>query len=107
MAYFKWFLFLLIGVPFELFAKLLSPVLACFVQDDGCFRSGSGCSRRPTTLVMVTASTNCVGLVTVSFGHGCAVARGSSGIRLTDLTTLCSVSTTSLVICGGLKAIRK
>nr|DAE24814.1 MAG TPA: hypothetical protein [Myoviridae sp. cteBs22] len=27
MAYFKWFLFLLIGVPFELFAKLLSPVL--------------------------------------------------------------------------------
>lgn len=35
MAYFKWFLFLLIGVPFELFAKLMSPVLACFVQDDG------------------------------------------------------------------------
>lgn len=28
MAYFKWFLFLLIGVPFELSAKLLSPVLA-------------------------------------------------------------------------------
>ncbi len=35
MAYFKWFLFLLIGVPFELFAKVISPILACFVQEDG------------------------------------------------------------------------
>lgn len=35
MAYFKWALLLLIGVPFELFAKFLSPVLACFVDDRG------------------------------------------------------------------------
>ena len=35
MAYLKWFLYLLIGVPFELFAKLLSSLLAYFVQDDG------------------------------------------------------------------------
>lgn len=35
MVYLKWFLFLLVGVPFELFAKVLSPILACFVQEDG------------------------------------------------------------------------
>lgn len=35
MVYLKWILFLLIGVPFELFAKVLSPVLACFVGEDG------------------------------------------------------------------------
>ena len=35
MMYLKWFLFLLVGVPFELLAKLLSPILASFVGDDG------------------------------------------------------------------------
>lgn len=35
MVYLKWFLFLLIGVPFELFAKLISPILAFFVQENG------------------------------------------------------------------------
>jgi hypothetical protein len=35
MAYVKWFFLLIIGIPFELFAKVLSPVLACFVQANG------------------------------------------------------------------------
>lgn len=35
MVYLKWFLLLLVGVPFELFAKILSPLLACFVDEDG------------------------------------------------------------------------
>ena len=35
MAYLKWFLLLFIGIPFELFAKLLSPILAFFVNEEG------------------------------------------------------------------------
>lgn len=35
MAYVKWFFLLIVGIPFELFAKVLSPVLACFVQANG------------------------------------------------------------------------
>ena len=61
MSYFKWFLFLLIGVPFELFAKLLSPVLACFVQDDGWL---------PKWLWMFqTPDNTCDGDRTVSYTH--------------------------------------
>lgn len=34
MVYLKWLAYLLISVPFELFAKLISPILAFFVKDD-------------------------------------------------------------------------
>lgn len=35
MVYLKWVAYLLVSAPFELFAKLISPILAFFVKDDG------------------------------------------------------------------------
>lgn len=70
MSYFKWFLFLLIGVPFELFAKLLSPILACFVGEDGWLPKWLWMFQTPTTPVMATVVTKSDGHVTGSFGHG-------------------------------------